>query len=269
MIFPFALVLAYGQYQKIREDQSEFGGRIRDFFKHEDFHKLILWLSLAILLFVALVLSQSRMGIISAVASTLVLFTLVLTSGWQRTNAILVVALFLLVAVGVVNWIGPEPVIGRFQTLGQEYGKMGPNRLSFWMDTTRLIRDHPLLGSGLGTFSVDYPIEQTSYERAFVGHAHNDYLEFASEMGLPCALLFFGALFYLLFQGVRYIRNSEPGFGRILFLGSFGGLIAILIHSLSDFNLHIPANGLLFAVLLGMLYASIAHDGIRSNLKMS
>jgi O-antigen ligase len=269
MIFPFALVLAYGQFQKIREDQPEFGGRIRDFFKHEDFHKLILWLSLAILLFVALVFSQSRMGIISVVASTLVLFTLVLTSGWQRTNALLVVALFLVVALGAVNWIGPEPVIGRFQTLGQEYGHMGPNRLSFWMDTTRLIRDHPVLGSGLGTFSVDYPIEQTSYERAFVGHAHNDYLEFASEMGLPCALLFFGAIFYLLLRGIRYVRNSEPGFGRMLFLGSFGGLIAILIHSLADFNLHIPANGLLFAVLLGMVYASIAPHGIRSNLKMS
>ena len=261
MIFPFALVLAYGQFQKIREEQPEFGAGIRDFFKHEDFHKLILWLSLAILLFVALVFSQSRMGIISAVASTLVLSALVLTSGWQRTNAALVIVLFLIAAVAAVNWIGPEPVVGRFQSLSQEYGHMGPNRLSFWMDTTRLIRDHPLLGSGLGTFPVDYPIEQTSYARAFVGHAHNDYLEFASEMGLPCALLFFTAIFSLLLRGIRHVRNSEPGFGRMIFLGSFGGLIAILIHSLADFNLHIPANGLLFAVLLGMLYASISQHG--------
>ena len=268
MILPFALVLAYGQFQKIREEQPEFGAGIRDFFKHQDFFKLILWLSLAILLFVALVFSQSRMGLISAVTSTLVLFTLVLTSGWQKTNAILVVVLFLVVAAGAVNWIGAEPIIGRFQTLGQE-SHMGANRLSFWMDTTRLIRDHPLLGSGLGTFPVDYPIEQTSYARAFVSHAHNDYLEFASELGLPCALLFFGSIFYLMWLGLRFIRNSDPGFGRMLFLGSFCGLIAILMHSLADFNLHIPANGLLFAVLLGMLYASITQNRIPSPVKSS
>jgi len=49
-------------------------------------------------------------------------------------------------------------------------------------------------------------------------------------------------------------RTSEPGLERAVTLGSFGGLTGILLHSLTDFNLDVLANDLLFAVPLGLAY---------------
>lgn len=255
MILPFSLALAYYQFEKIPQPQSGIAERIRSFFTHEESHKFLLWLFLAMILGAALVFSRSRMGILSALISALLLFIVVATSGWRRTNATLVALLFVSAAIAVVVWIGPEPVIGRFQELGQEYAAGGQNRLAIWRDTLVLIGQHPFLGRGLGTFFVAYPSVQTAFLNNLVSHAHNDYLEFASELGLPGAFLLFGAAFSLLLQSVRRFRDGDPGFERAMTLGAFGGLAAILLHSLADFNLHIPANGLLFAVLLGLAYA--------------
>ncbi len=256
MILPFALALAFYQFGKIPKARPDTAHRMRSFFSHEEFQKLLLWLFLAIILFVGLVFSQSRMGIVSAVVSTLLLFTLIATSGLQRINTVLLATLFLSAAIWMVVWIGPEPVIARFEVLGQEYPPSG--RWAIWQDTLRLIPQHPWLGSGFGTFQLAYPSVQTTFLTMFVTHAHNDYLELASDLGLPAGLLLFGAVFYLLQRSIQRFRTSEPRFARAVALGCFGALVAILLHSLTDFNLYIPANALLFAVVLGLAYATSA-----------
>jgi len=247
MVLPFALALAFYQFGKIPKPQ----GRMQSFFSHEEFQKSLLCLFLAIVLFVGLVFSQSRMGIISAVASTLLVFTLMATSGLRRINAALLAAVFLPAAILMVIWIGPEPIIGRFEALGASQSRWG-----IWQDTLHLIRQHPWLGSGFGTFGLAFPAVQTTFLSMFVNHAHSDYLELASELGLPMGLLVLSAVFYLLLQSIRRFRISEPRFERAVALGCFGALVAILLHSLADFNLQIPANALLFAVVLGLAYGT-------------
>ena len=256
MILPFGLALAYYRVDEISRSQPCTRNRVRDFFSSEGAHKLLFWLSSAIILFVALVFSGSRMGIISAIASTLLIFALLATCGSRRISAAVLVILFLAAGVWMVVWIGPQPVMARFGTLGQEYAATGQNRWSIWQDTLQLVRQRPWLGTGLGTFLFAYPSVQNAFPANLVSHAHNDYLEFASELGLPSALLLFGSVFYVMLKSVRGFQVSEDPFHRAVQLGSFGGLAAILLHSLADFNLHIPANGLLFAVVLGLAYAS-------------
>ncbi len=254
IILPFALALAFYQFGKVPQIRSGTAHRMRRFFSDPESQKFFLPLFLAIILFVALVFSQSRMGIVSAVVSTLLLFTLIATSRLQRINTALLAILFLSAGTWMVVWIGPEPVIARFETLGQEYAATG--RWPIWHDTLQLIRQHPWLGSGFGTFGVAFPAVQTTFLSMFVNHAHSDYLELASELGLPMGLLVLGAVFYLLLQSIRRFRISEPRFERAVALGCFGALVAILLHSLADFNLQIPANALLFVVVLGLTYAS-------------
>ncbi len=258
MILPFALALAFYQFGKLPQARPDATHRMRSFFSHEEFQKLFSRLFLAILLFVSLVFSRSRMGIISAVVSALLVLALIATSGLRRIKAALLAMLFLSAGILMVVWIGPEPVIGRFEALGQGYAATGQNRWPMWQDTLRLIRQHPWLGTGFGTFPLAYPSVQTSFLREFVNHAHNDYLEFASDLGLPTGVLLLGAVFYLLQRSIRRFRISEPRFDRAVALGCFGGLVAILLHSLTDFNLRIPANALLFAVILGLAYATSA-----------
>jgi len=256
MVLPFALAFAFYQFGKIPKVRPDTAHRMRSFFSHEESQKLFLWFFLAVILFVALVFSRSRMGIVSAVVSTFLLFTLIATSGLRRTNAALLATVFLSTAIWMVVWIGPEPVIARFEALGQEYATTGQNRWAIWQDTLRLIRQHPWLGSGFGTFPIAYTSVQTALLSWFVDHAHNDYLEFVSELGFPAGLLFFGAVFYLLLESIQRFRISEPRFESAVALGCFGGVVALLLHSLTDSNLYIPANALLFAVVLGLAYAN-------------
>jgi O-antigen ligase len=136
--------------------------------------------------------------------------------------------------------------------------------LSLWRDTARLVGAHPLIGSGLGTFPVAFTAVQTTFLGKFVNHAHNDYLELASDLGIPAALLFFGSVVLLLTNLAKRAVSSEAGFEKAVALGCLGSIAAILLHSLTDFNLYIPANALLFSLILGLAAAICAAGPARS-----
>ena len=85
--------------------------------------------------------------------------------------------------------------------------------------------------------------------RFFMGH--NDYLHFTAEVGLPLVFIFLwlAAVFYR--RGLQKLRHPSRLI-RGITLGALAGVTAILVHSISDFNLHIPANALLFTVLAAL-----------------
>lgn len=210
-----------------------------------------LWFFLAGVVFVALIFSRSRMGILSVTVSSLAVIALIL-AGRQKTVALALSATLVLAGIGFAIWIGPGPVIERFELLGDEVS--GPQtRPAIWNDALRLIAANPLLGTGLGTFPIAYTSVQTAFLGRFVNSAHNDYLEFASDIGVPAALLLFGACLWVLWAAMRRILAGGPDhFARSVSLGVVGALLAILLHSFVDFNLQIPANALVFSVILGL-----------------
>jgi O-antigen ligase len=93
---------------------------------------------------------------------------------------------------------------------------------------------------------------QSVFLNLLVDHAHCDYLEAASELGLPGGTLLFGSVFWIVALAIRRYRKIEDSFDAAVCLGCIGSIIAILVHSLADFNLYIPANGLVFAVTLAL-----------------
>lgn len=96
-------------------------------------------------------------------------------------------------------------------------------------------------------------------------HAHNDYLEFAADIGVPAALLLFGSLWLLTFKLIRRALILERTDDRILATGCAGAMLALLLHSLTDFNLQIPANAFIFAWIAGTA-AGIVRAPARSSL---
>src|SRR5256884_7762018 len=252
MILPFAVVLALRWAALLSKNTSSGTATLRKIASRTELLSLALWLFLATLLFVALVLSRSRMGIISILVSLVAILVLAGTASMPARTRVAVATSFFLGALGLIVWIGSYPVMSRFETLGQEYNFSGQNRISIWRDTLGLIRHHPLLGTGLGSFSVVYPSVQTVFLTHLVEHAHCDYLEVASELGLPGAILAFGSIFSVLAQTGRQYRKAEESFDRAVSLGCIGSIVAILVHSLADFNLYIPANALAFTVILAL-----------------
>ena len=118
----------------------------------------------------------------------------------------------------------------------------------------------------MGTFHVVYRQYQTSVVNNLVEHAHNDYLEFASDTGIIGAALFFIPILYLLGRMIFAFLDDHRSYRRSVTLGCIGSTLALLLHSVADFNLHIPANALTFAVILGIGYRVAILDRQRESV---
>ena len=106
--------------------------------------------------------------------------------------------------------------------------------------------DHPIHGAGLGSLVAVYPRYEIFYDGLTVDHVHNDYMELLAETGIlggVCGLAFL----WILFREARRGFEAEQGhFSRAIHAGAIAALCGLLLHSLVDFNLHIPSNALLF-----------------------
>jgi O-antigen ligase len=254
MVLPFTVALALRLAGNLRRTVQSTEAKARSLLSAAELLPLVCLAFLALLIFTALVFSRSRMGILSAVASLIAVLGLAGGSSLSKRTRAVVAALFLLGVIGIVVWVGSDPVVTRFEILGQEYSQTNQNRISIWRDTLHLIHQHPLLGSGLGAFSVAYTSVQTAFPNLLVDHAHCDYLELASELGVPGGILVFGSIFWILVRAVRRYRKAEDHFDTAVCLGCIGSVVAILVHSLADFNLYIPANALVFTVTLALAW---------------
>jgi O-antigen ligase len=201
-----------------------------------------------LLLTAALLFSRSRAGIAAAWAGlSLVAFIWALRHRARRAAAAIVLCLVALTFAGGA-WIGLGPVFTRYRAAEQDF----PSRVEVWRDTAKLIRAHPFWGSGPGSFEDAFTRVQSSHLATRLNHAHNDYLEFAAEWGVPGAALLFAFVAFVLVRAFRGLRRTTRADDWFLMLGCCGGVFSLLLHGAVDFNLHIPANALLFAVLLGM-----------------
>ena len=205
---------------------------------------------LAIIPLSALLLSASRGGIIS-LAAELAFLALVLILRRTARRHLVAGGVVLLLALLTVSWLGVNQILSRFsslQTLEVTQGKRASMRHGTW----HIFLDHPVLGTGLGTLQQVYPPYETLYDGKIVNHSHNDYLEALAGTGLVgglCCAWFIGTLFI---SALGFLKSGDNSFANTLRLCGWTGCWGLLVHSLVDFNLHIPANLLLF-LLMSML----------------
>jgi O-antigen ligase len=214
----------------------------------------------AVVISLGIVLSRSRSGAFALVFGFILFFGLtVLYFGRVRARQVwmrnfLAVTFWMVVLLSL--YVGIGATIQRF---GADNFLQG-GRPVYWKNVLGIIGRFPLLGTGLGTFGHVYP----AFEAAGAGegvllHAHNDYLEFASELGLVGTLLLGGAVFLLLLKAFLMWRTRVNPEMKSLALGGLVSLFLILFHSLTDFNLQIPANRLLFTVVLALTLVMAYH----------
>jgi O-antigen ligase len=125
-------------------------------------------------------------------------------------------------------------------------------------DTWRIFLDHPVIGTGLGTIQIVFPPYESLYDGKIVNHSHNDYLEALAETGALgglCCAWFLVALFS---QSWSRVAPSNRSFSAMLQFSALLGCVGFLVHSIVDFNLHIPANAMLFFVWSYLATAKIA-----------
>jgi O-antigen ligase len=257
LCIPFALAMAYYFFQFWSAERSGARGRRRRQAAAGGMEsagpQVVFFTLLVVTMLVAAVLSRSRSGIIALLLS--VLFIAVLAQLTTRSKTwILGILLLLLCVVGYGLWIGLGPVLLRFEQLHATGYLQAEGRISTLRDGLHLLRDYPVLGTGLGTFGLAFRHYQTGMVNYFFDHAHDDYLEFATDTGLLGAALLFLPIVYLFVRMIFSFIADDRRYRRAVVLGCIGATAAMLIHSAADFNLQIPANALGFAVVLGIGY---------------
>jgi O-antigen ligase len=164
-------------------------------------------------------------------------------------------ALGMVVAVSLFLWMDRGDILKRFSDTASltctPEATFGERRLVA-LDTLRMFRHRPITGAGLGSFETAYPPYRSFPSDFEWDHAHNDYAEALAETGLVGLALILVSL--VLFLGLAFSNlgerlRHESGWMQ---LGAALGCSGLLVHSLVDFNLHIPANAAWFAFCAGL-----------------
>ena len=204
---------------------------------------------------VGLVMTRSRMGnsafFISLTLASL--YWVVATRRLTRGTVLLFTSLLLVDVWVVGNFFGIERVVQRLEQTTLQ----GEQRDEVSFDALTAIADYPVTGVGAGSFYAVFPIYQRGEVPLYYDHAHNDYAEFAVELGLPATALLGGAVLLSLGVALRAQRQRHDRLMKGVALGAGMGMLALLIHSAVDFNLQIPANAALFVVLMALAWVSL------------
>ncbi len=221
-----------------------------------DPQRLVLAFSLCVPV-ASVLLSGSRGGLISLLVETLIMGGILwrqrLGEGSGYFEAMFVLGI---TAVALLFfWMAPNRIEKRLAALAnvtQTVEVSYAQRKLAALDTLHIFRDHPWIGTGLGSFETVFPQYQTFPTNLVWTHAHNDYAEALAETGLAGGILIVLALvlfFKRAFRDLRHRLRNEAGWIQ---LGAALGCCALLVHSFADFNLHIPANAACFALLAGL-----------------
>ncbi len=194
----------------------------------------------------AVTMSKSRAGVLIVGMELLVIVLMVLPKGTKNSR----LALRSLAVLGVIVFVAAG-VASNFMA---KFHSDDLIRIGTTMDSLKMFKAHPFAGWGLGTFPYVYPQYRSYFSWYFINHAHNDYAELLVETGAAGIALMLWFLSVVFTQGWSrcsgWRSQEEPAFQ----LAGLLGIAGLLVHSLVDYNLHIPAN----AVFLFALCAVVA-----------
>ena len=204
----------------------------------------------------ALVLSTSRGGITSFLFEATLLGFLMRVAKRGKKRLLQAVGLTL-VAGSLAAWLGVGSTVEKFAS--STHGEVsGDRRVSMFKDTWQIFLHHPWAGTGLGTLETVFPRYETYYDGLVVDHAHNDYLELLADTGVIGGVCLLGFIALLFQRGLSNLRPAKNPVSRAFYAGALAACAGLLLHSLVDFNMHIPSNALLFLLLAGLATVSTA-----------
>lgn len=144
-------------------------------------------------------------------------------------------------------------IIERILTLTEHETVLGVGgRMFAWQGIWEMITDYPFFGTGPGSFATVFTQYQPPGIAARFFYAHNDYLHVVSECGLILVPILCWLFYQVFATGMLKMHNPSRQVWGIT-LGAITGITAMLFHSVTDFNLHIPANAMLFTVLCALV----------------
>ena len=198
--------------------------------------------------------SVSRGAWLAGVAAIVALMIFGLRHGTVRWWIPITGALLVLISAGVIFSRAPivQGRVAEFVNLFQTGHLNEYVRIQLAEDALQIAHDHPIFGTGPGTFIFIHPHYQSSTFAYRAMLTHDDYLNCLDDYGLvgfALAMFFVSAVTLKFFQS---LRSDQRWPDRVVVAAGFAAWAALLVHSWFDFNLHIPANALLLFALTGL-----------------
>ncbi|WP_456295191.1 O-antigen ligase family protein [Vibrio sp. AK197] len=205
------------------------------------------WRMAIVIMVIALVMSRSRMGNAAFFAATVLGSLVALMFYKDKPRALVVFMLSILFVDSVI--IGSLFGFDQVQQEIAETSLATETRDEVVEWSIPMLKDFAVTGVGMGGFGSSFP----SYMQRAIGyynHAHNEYVEFAVEAGIPMTLMLGAICLWSLKKCINVMRTHNSKTLKGTALGCFMAIVGMLLHISVDFNLQPPANALTFLVLL-------------------
>ncbi len=213
--------------------------------------RVIEYAAIAVLLFASVVVAGSRAGAILCLAEIL----LIPAFAWGRglipaaafRRVIAASCATILLAVGIAGW----------QAIWMRLREPHPYalRANLVRSSVAMFRDRPWTGVGMGAWSVAYPHYALYDDGQFVNQAHNDWIQWAAEGGVPLLILMLAIAVCSLRPAARVVWGW--------------GMAAVFLHCLVDYPFQQrPALAAFFFAWLGVIFAAAEARGPRSGLPL-
>jgi O-antigen ligase len=217
---------------------------------------LLTGLSLLILVS-TLLTTASRGGNLSTLAGLILMAGLIMPRSAKKRG----VASFSLLIVAIIaigTYLAGDRLWERLKWEPLERIQSTPslNRPALYLDTWAMVRDYPSLGSGFNTFQYVFT-RYAEHSLKYMDHAHNDWLELGAETGWTGLAIILSGLFLAAYHLLKEDKSGPDHFTAGLTIGGVGILLAVSLHSLTDFSLHKPANAFLLASILGLALGAV------------
>ncbi|MFZ2882325.1 MAG: O-antigen ligase family protein, partial [Candidatus Moraniibacteriota bacterium] len=150
-------------------------------------------------------------------------------------------------SVGVVFLLGslilliPSPISGRFFSSFDFKEGSNQGRLETWKEAGEIILKNPIIGVGIGNYSLE--IKATADYREPI-YAHSLYLDIAAETGLIGLFSWLGIILLLL---INFIKKAQK---EILFFCAIVSVVIFSSHALVETPLYSPIVLPLFLIII-------------------
>ena len=257
MVIPLAIgLLLYTQSIRRRSGQSTTFRRFIASLDGRHLTKTTLMVSAIVIMSGMLFATLSRGGILSFATSIMAL--MVLMHSRNATRRWPIRGLIMIIMIAMISLFGTwDRVESRFIDIPDTNQIM---RVTVWADVMNLIKDYPVLGTGLGTFDRAFTRYQSEYSNVYFEHAENDYLEILSDAGFAgfVVAVTIGFLFFI--NMLRAWIKRKNTLSLTIGVGCLVSCFAMTVHSFIDFNLRIPANALLVFILAGLTVSCMTYN---------
>lgn len=223
-----------------------------------------------VIMVIALVMSHSRMGNAAFFASLLIVggVFVVLDKQNRLRNGLILASLIVIDLLVISQYFGLERLKDRLVNTrlndvvvdGEVVQQANEVRDNVFGYAIPLLREKPLVGQGAGSFEAVYPKYPGEDIRLHFDHAHNDFIQFVVEFGLLGTLPLAAFLLLALFHALRALWQQESIYRSGVGFGAAVGILSLLIHSSTDFNLQIPANAATLVAVCAIAVLAGSHS---------